>query len=303
MAAASLRPPESAGIGRGIALALLAHGLLVLGLTYGLNWRSTATPAFEAELWASVPQVAAPAEQAPPEPEPEAPKPDTAAQQRAAEAAAAEAQAEREAEIAIARERKRKEEQKARELELRQQQEAKEKAAKDRADKAAKDKAEKDKAEKEKADKAAKAAKEEQDRKKSDAKAAKEAKEADARREAMRQEQLRRIQGLAGATGAPGSTGTALQNAAPSAGYAGRIKARIRPNIIFNADSAANPEMEVRITLAADGRILGIKVLKASPDPDWDRAVQRGIEKAESMPRDVDGRVPSYIDLVMRPRE
>ncbi|TXI23241.1 MAG: cell envelope integrity protein TolA [Roseateles sp.] len=302
MAAASLRPPESAGIGRGVVLALLAHGLLVLGLTYGLNWRSTATPAFEAELWASVPTVAAPAEQAPPEPEPEAPKPDTAAQQRAAAQAEAEAQAEREAEIAIARERKRKDEQKARELELRQQQEAKEKAAKAgqaAKDKAAKDKALKDKADKEKADKA----KDEQERKKADAKAAKEAKEADARREAMRQEQLRRIQGLAGATGAPGSTGTAQQNAAPSAGYAGRIKARIRPMIIFNADSGANPEVEVRITLAPDGRILGIKVLKASPDPDWDRAVQRGIEKAEAVPRDVDGRVPSYIDLILRPRE
>lgn len=300
MSAATLRPPESAGMGRGIALALLAHGLLVLGLTYGLNWRSTATPAFEAELWSSVPQVAAPAEQAPPEPEPEAPKPDTAAQQRAAEQAAEQAQAEREAEIAIARERKRREEQKQRELELRQQQDAKaakEKAEKEKADKAAKEKAAKDKAEKEKADKAAK---EEQDRKKADAaKTAKESKEAEQRR----QEQLRRIMGMAGATGAPGSTGTAQQNAAPSAGYAGRIKARIRPNIIFNADSGANPEMEVRITLAADGRILGIKVLKASPDPDWDRAVQRGIEKAESMPRDVDGRVPSYIDLVMRPRE
>ncbi len=297
MAAASLRPPESAGIGRGVALALLAHGLLVLGLTYGLNWRSTATPAFEAELWASVPTVAAPAEQAPPEPEPEAPKPDTAAQQRAAAQAEAEAQAEREAEIAIARERKHKDEQKARELELRQQQEAREKAAK--AEQAAKDKALKDKADKEKADKA----KDEQERKKADAKAAKEAKEADARREAMRQDQLRRIQGMANATGAPGSTGTALQNAAPSAGYAGRIKARIRPMIIFNADSGANPEVEVRITLAPDGRILGIKVLKASPDPDWDRAVQRGIEKAEAVPRDVDGRVPSYIDLILRPRE
>lgn len=69
MAAATLRPPEAAGIGRGVLLALLAHGLLVLALSYSLNWRSDATPAFEAELWSSVPQVAAPKEQLPPEPE------------------------------------------------------------------------------------------------------------------------------------------------------------------------------------------------------------------------------------------
>ena len=50
MAAATLRPPEAAGIGRGVLLALLAHGLLVLALSYSLNWRSDATPAFEAEL-------------------------------------------------------------------------------------------------------------------------------------------------------------------------------------------------------------------------------------------------------------
>jgi len=48
-AVGSLRPPEAAGIGRGFAFALAAHALLVLALSYGLNWRSTPTPAFEAE--------------------------------------------------------------------------------------------------------------------------------------------------------------------------------------------------------------------------------------------------------------
>lgn len=281
----ALRPPEAAGLGRGLAFALLAHGLLILALSAGLNWRSTATPAFEAELWAAVPTVAAPREEAPPEPEPEAPKPDLKAQQRAAEEAAAE----REAEIAIAKARKVKEEKEARAREEAAKLQ-KEKSAKEAKEKAAKEKAEKDKAEK--ADKAAK-----------DAKEAKLAKEAEARREAQRQENLRRIQGMAGATGAAGSTGTAQQSAAPSAGYPGRIKARIRPMIIFNAEGAANPEAEVRITLAPDGRILGVKVLRASPDADWDRAVLRGIEKAESVPRDIDGRVPAYIDLILRPRE
>ncbi|HEU6455513.1 MAG TPA: protein TolA, partial [Roseateles sp.] len=70
MSTATLRPPEAAGIGRGLVLALLAHGLLILALSYGLHWRSDESPAFEAELWSAVPQVAAPREEAPPEPEP-----------------------------------------------------------------------------------------------------------------------------------------------------------------------------------------------------------------------------------------
>lgn len=284
MSAATLRPPEAAGMGRGLTLALIAHGLLILALSYGLHWRSDSSPAFEAELWSAVPQVAAPREEAPAQPEPEAPKPEPkpepkpdlkAAQQRAAEEAAEQ----REAEIAIAKAKKLKEEK------------AREQAAKLEREKAAKEKEAKEKA-----------AKEEQERKKAqDAKAAKEAKEADARREAQRQENLRRIQGMAGGT--PGSTGAAAQNSAPSAGYAGRIKGKIRPLIIYSDDGAANPTAEVQVALGPDGRILGTKVLKASGDGEWDRAVLRAIEKAETLPRDVDGRVPPVLILTFRPRE
>lgn len=265
-------------MGRGMAFALFAHGLLVVALSYSVNWHSDSSPAFEAELWSSIPQVAAPREEAPPEPEPEAPKPDPKAQQRVAEEEAEQQQ--REAEIAIAKDKKRKEEK------ARQEREEREKAAKD---KAAKEKA----------------AKEEQERKKEkEAKAAKEAKqlkEADARREALRLENLRRIQGMAGGT--PGSTGNAAQNAAPSAGWVGRVKGKIRPLIIYPDDGVANPQAEVQVTLGPDGRILGSKVLKASADADWDRAVLRAIEKAETLPRDTDGRVPSVIILTFKPRE
>ena len=284
MTSAILRPPEAASLGRGLTLALVAHGLLILALSYGLNWHSDSSPAFEAELWSAVPQVAAPREEAPPEPEPQAPKPDTRAQQRAAEEAAAE---QREAEIAIAKARKVKEE-KAREeaAKLEREKAVKEKEAKD---KAAKEKAAKEEQERSKKDKAAK-----------DAKEAKEAKDADARREALRQENLRRIQGMAGGT--PGSTGAAAQNSAPSAGWVGRVKGKIRPLIIYPDDGPANPTAEVQVTVGPDGRILGSKVLKASGDAEWDRAVLRAIEKAETLPRD-DGRVPPVIILTFRLRE
>jgi colicin import membrane protein len=283
MTTATLRPPEAAGIGRGLALALLAHALLILALSWGLHWHSDSSPAFEAELWSAVPQAAAPPEQAPPEPEPkpEPPKPDLKAQQRAAEE---EAQQQREAEIAIAKAKKLKEDK------------AREEALKLEREKAAKEKEAKDKAAKEKA---------EQDRKKADdaAKAAKDTKQADAQREKQRQDFLRRMQGMAGATGEPSSTGTAQQSSAPSAGYAGRIKARIRPLIIYSDEGAANPTAEVQVSVGPDGLILGSKLLKPSGDAEWDRAVVRAIEKAEKLPRDVDGRVPPVIVISFRPRE
>ncbi len=270
MTAAVLRPPQNAGLGRGLLFALAAHALLLVALSAGVSWRSTPTPAYEAELWSAVPQIAAPREEAPPpEPSP-APKPQPKVEpdRRAEEQAA-----QREADIAVARERKRKEQRE----EIERQKQAQAKLDTERALEAERTKA-----------KEALAAKE-----------AKELKDAEARREA----QLRRIQGLAGAAGTQTATGTALQNSAPSAGYAGRIKARIRPLIIFTVEGNANPETEVRISLAPDGRIVGIKTTKPSGDADWDRAVQRAIDKAESVPRDLDGRVPGYIDLVMRPRE
>lgn len=284
MSTATLRPPEAAGIGRGLALALLAHGLLILALSWGLHWHSDNSPAFEAELWSSVPQVAAPREQLPPEPEPEAPRPDTKARHRAAEEAA---QEQREAEIAIAKAKKLKED-KAREdaARLEREKEAQDRLAKEKAAKEEQDR------KKEKADKAAK-----------DAKEAKEAKEADARREALRQQQLRRIQGLAGATGAQASTGTALQNAAPSASWIGLIRQRISQNTTFDAEGTANPEVEIRVFVTPDGQILGMKVIRPSPDPKWDEAALRGIEKTRVIPRDGSKSLPAYLDLPMRPQD
>lgn len=272
---AALRPPESAGMGRGLAFALLAHGLLFVALSAGVSWRNAPTPAFEAELWSSVPVAAAPREEAPPpEPPPKAQPDRRAEQQRAAEEAA-----EQEAQIAIARERARKEREKREEAE--------------RQKKAAEAKLEKEKAEKEKQAKAEKAAKEAE---------AKREKEREAKLDALRQEQLKRIQGLANATGGPAATGTAQQSSGPSSGYVGRLVGHIRSRINF-LPGATNPELVVRLTVTPEGRILGTKVLKASTDPQWDEAALRGLEAAQPLPRDVDGRVPGEIVVSLRPRE
>ena len=69
------RPPR--GMGPGLALALLVHALLVAALAFSVNWRASSPAVAEAELWAAVPQVAAPraVEGEPPKPLPQPVKP------------------------------------------------------------------------------------------------------------------------------------------------------------------------------------------------------------------------------------
>jgi colicin import membrane protein len=143
---------------------------------------------------------------------------------------------------------------------------------------------------------------------KRDLKAEAKKKEAEAERvrEQVRQDQIKRMAGLAGATGSAASTGTAQQSATPSASYAGKVVGKIRPNIVFaDADSVqGNPAAEVDIRIAPDGSILQpIRLSKSSGNKAWDNAVLRAIEKADSLPRDTDGRVPSSMTLILRPKQ
>jgi len=285
-----LRPPEAPGLGRGLLFAVIAHAALLAALSAGVQWRTKAPPAFEAELWSAVPQAAAPKEVIPPEPEVE---PEPAKPQPKPAPPPEEVQAERDAEIAIA---------KAREQKIKREQEAKRLAeeAERKKQLAAKEKLEREKEEKLKQ---AKLEKEKLDKQKQ----AKESKEAEARREAkleaQRQENLKRIQGMAGASGGANATGTALKSSGPSASYAGRIMARIRPNIIYNGAPSGNPVAEVEVRVAPDGAIISRKLLKPSGDADWDKAVLRAIDKTETLPRDTDGRVPPLMVFSFDPRE
>lgn len=282
-----LRPPEAPGMGRGVAFALVAHVLLLAALSSGVQWRSKTLPTFEAELWSAVPQAAAPKEMMlppPPLPEvkPEA-KPVTPPQPKAEEL-----QAQRDAEIAIDKTRALKVK---RELERLADLEAKRK--KQVAD-------DKEKAEKRAADdKQQKLDQAKLDRQKQ----AKAEKDNDARREAQRLDNLRRIQGMAGASGDANASGSALKSSGPSASYGGRIKARIRPNIIYTDSGSDNPVAEVEVRAAPDGSIIGRKLIKPSGDAEWDKAVLRAVDKTETLPRDVDGRVPSLLVISFQPRE
>jgi len=64
-------PPAEKRSMRAFMLAILAHLLLLVALTWGVNWkRSDPASSFEAELWSSVVQQAAPRAVEPPPPPP-----------------------------------------------------------------------------------------------------------------------------------------------------------------------------------------------------------------------------------------
>ncbi|WP_270173955.1 cell envelope integrity protein TolA [Diaphorobacter sp. ED-3] len=321
-------PPRPPGRMRAIALAVLAHAALIGALTWGVNWKSSSDqPAVEAELWSAVPQQAAPrAVEAPPPPAPSpTPAPEPAPAPPPPPPPPRPEQADtREADIALQQQKKRLEEEKKKreqqlEREKREQQLEREKRERERKEEErrerleqekkerllAQQKAEREKAEREKAEKE-KAAKAEQDKQKKlaedkrrKAEEAREAKEAEARR----QENLRRMQGLAGATGGETATGTAQRSSGPSGSYGGKVAAKVRPNIVYPDTISGNPRAEVEVRAAPDGTIVGARITQSSGNKAWDDAVIRALHRTETLPRDVDGRVPSSLVIGFRPRD
>lgn len=309
-----------------MVLALGAHALLFVALAWGIAWKHDATPAsFEVEVWSPEAVRAAPkAEPAPepkpePKPEPEPPKPEPEPPKPAPEppppppppppkAAPA---GPSEAEIALEKAKKKKAAEEALALKKAKEKAAKEKAEREQAakEKAAKEKAAKEKARKEQLAKEeaakAKAAKEKAEREQAEReKAAEEARQRAAAEQALkerfRREQIARLSNLAGKVE---DTGTAQKASGPSATYAGKVVAAVRPNIIFPGTVAGNPSAEVEVTTLPTGEILGRKLISSSGDPDWDTAVLRAIDRTQRLPRDVDGRVPSPMIIAFRPKD
>jgi colicin import membrane protein len=107
--------------------------------------------------------------------------------------------------------------------------------------------------------------------------------------------------GQAGATGGPNATGSAQRDAGPSASYAGRIVARVKPNIVLTDSVPSTLLAVVEVRAAPDGTIVGRRLVKSSGNSTWDNAVLRAIDRTEILPRDTDGRVPSPIEIEFRP--
>lgn len=314
-------PPRPPARLRAIALAVLAHAILIAALTWGVNWKSSSDmPAVQAELWSAVPQQAAPraveTPAPPPPPQPEPPKP-TPVPPPPPPPRQAEPDT-READIAIEREKKRLEqEKKERQQQLerekrereRKEDERRERLEQEKKERLQKEKAEQQKAEREK-ERLEKLDKQKQlaDDKKRQAQEAQRKQDALEKAsaqaaEARRLENIRRMQGLAGATGGENATGTALRNSGPSGSYGGKVAAKVRPNIVYPDAIAGNPRAVVQVRAAPDGTIVGKKLIQSSGNKAWDDAVLRALDKTESLPRDVDGRVPSTLEIGFRPQD
>ncbi|MDO9359492.1 MAG: cell envelope integrity protein TolA [Polaromonas sp.] len=296
-------PHRDPGALRSFGLAVLVHLLLIGALTWGINWKhSDPDLSFEAELWSSVPQEAAPKlVEAPPPPPPPPPTPEPIVR-----VSPPPAPAEPDVDIALEREKKRKLELKKKEAELAKAKAEQEKLKELQAKKEKEQKAKEDLA-KRKAEEAKKLeAKKAEDKKleaKQDAKEAEKKKLADAAAEKIRQDNIKRAMGLAGATGGADAKGTALKASGPSASYGGKVRAKVKPNIVFTEDIAGNPTAEVEVRTSADGSIISQRLLKSSGNKAWDDAVIKAIIRTETMPKDVDGRVPTPMILEFRPKD
>ena len=265
------RPQRPGGMGRGAMMALLVHGGLLIALAFGVSWRSSEPAGTSAELWAAVPQAAAPAAVEPPppppmpkvepkpepkvEPPPPPPKPDT----RDADIAVEKAKAEK-------AQREREEIEQARKL----QRERAEKAERERAEKEKREAAERQRREEEQLAK-------------------------------QREDNLRRITGQAGATGAPQSTGTAQRSAGASTGWGAKIRARVQPNIVWTESVSPNGMASVELRVAPDGTITARRLVKPSGNAAWDDAVLRAIDRTETLPKDDDGRVQPVVVIDFKP--
>jgi colicin import membrane protein len=211
--------------------------------------------------------------------------------------------------IALEQEKKRKAEQKRLEEEkLAKQKAEEEKQAKLKKEeeerlKKQKQKEEEEKLAKKKADEKERLEKEAQAKK---AAAEKKRKEDEAEEQLLakaRDEEMRRITGVAGT----GGTGDApkSQGGRGDASYAQRVGAKIKSNINFNVSDAmtGNQAVEFEVQLLPDGSVAGMRKVKSSGVPGFDEAVKRAIEKSQPYPKDKSGAVPSTFIGIHRPKD
>lgn len=275
-----LLPHAPGGNGAGAAMALVVHAGLIVALTVSVDWRANPNEVVAAELWSSVPQIAAPRPTEPPPPPPP-PPPAPAPAPTPAPAPPPKVEQPNNADIAIERERRAEERKRAEakaEEERKRAAEDKRKAAE--ADKKKREQEERDKREQRERDRV-----EEQ------------------RLAQQREENLRRMMSDAGTATSRNPAGTAAQDAAPSAAYAGRIAALIRRNSVFTSTVPGNPATEVELTVGAGGTIISRRIVKSSGHAAWDEAVLQAIDKAGKLPPNEAGRVPPSMLIRFRPKD
>lgn len=279
--------------GSGLWWALGAHALLLLGLALSVNWKMSDPAPIEAEMWSEIPQIAGGA--APPPPPPvqrEVPRP------APVEADEPEPEPVRKPDLVVEKTRPKKEE--PRKVEPKREE----------------PKPEPKKPEVKKVEPKKEAPKKDlpKDEPKKDVPKTPPAKPVPSKQtdaqsrsvsaaelEAQRQANLKRMMSSLGGEGA--GAGNAARSSGPSAGYAGRIIARVKPNIRLIEQVDGNPQAVVEVQCAPDGRIISRRLVKSSGVAVWDETVLRALDRTEVLPADVDGRVPSPMQLSFKLRD
>ncbi|MDZ7858374.1 cell envelope integrity protein TolA [Sphaerotilus sp.] len=320
-------PPSADSLRLGTTVAVIVHVGLIAALASGVAWKREEIATVTAELWSAVPQQAAPAAPPPaptpqaqavpvtppPVPEPPAPVVKPPPAPPPAPKVTQPPPPPEPSEADIAREKADKRRREAEEAEQARREKA-EKAAKEREqEKAAQKAAQKaaEKAAQKEAEKQA-ALQKEAERKAAAAQKAKEAAQQEKAAKA-REDNLKRLQQQLGegsdaaapptparattGTGSSSGGGTAAQSSGPSAGYAGRLRAYLKPKLVYTGRNIGSTPAVVRLRVAPDGTILSRELIKSSGQADWDQAVLDAIDRAGVVPRDIDSRVPPVIDI------
>ena len=251
---------------RAFTFSLVAHLGLLAFLVIGINWNNSTPSGVEVELWDSAPQV-----ESPPEPELK-----TEVKEEAAD-------------IAVKKKKLEKEPPKKEVLK--------------ETPKTVKPPPPKEK-EKEKE----KPKKEDPPKKVEAPKATSPAEtKANAAAEKVRADQLARLRAAAGAEGGSGGTvgsGVGCGGNAPP-GWTDKVIKKVKPLIVFNPESVSgNPAAVIQVTLAPDGAILSTSILNSSGNASWDRAVLLALSRAESLPKDDNGKIPQReVKLTFKPKD
>ena len=265
------RKTRSESTKRAFTFSLIAHLGLLAFLMIGISWNNSTSSGVEVELWDSSPQV-----EAPPEPELK-----TEVKEEAAD-------------IAIKKKKVEKEPPK------------KEEPKKAEVPKAVKPPPPKEKEKPKKEEPKKEESKKAEAPKKAEAKSPAETK-ANAAAEKVRADQLARLRAAAGAEGGSGGTvGSGVGgggNAPP--GWTDKVIKKVKPLIVFNPESVSgNPAAVILVNLAPDGAILSTSIQSSSGNAGWDRAVLLALSRAESLPKDDNGKIPQReVKLTFKPKD
>ena len=130
---------------------------------------------------------------------------------------------------------------------------------------------------------------------------------ANAAAEKARANQLAKLRAAAGAEGgSDGTVGSGVGgggNAPPS--WTDKVIKKVKPLIVFNPESVSgNPATVIQVNLAPDGAILSTNLITSSGNAGWDRAVLFALSRAESLPKDDNGKIPQReVKLTFKPKD